>query len=280
MPSRKIEIDSDKNKIIELYLDDKKTTNEIGIIYGCHGSLIGARLREWGIRMRSNGESHRKYFLDEDYFKIVDTEDKAYFLGLLYADGCNEKGRVVSLGLIDVDKPILDKFKEYLKHKGPMYLVEKEKESRFTIRDYYKFTIYSKKMSEDLSKLGCFAGKTYTLSFPAEKQVPKHLINHFIRGYFDGDGCLYTYKWKKPKYSSVIFVSSKIFCLGLKKYLERIFDFKSWIYDKANGIAELRIFGIKNTLSLLDFLYTDAINFLDRKNTDYNKLKEFFKQNY
>ena len=45
-------------------------------------------------------------------------------------------------------------------------------------------------MFNDLIKQGCVPNKSLILTFPNKHQVPKNLINHFIRGYFDGDGSI------------------------------------------------------------------------------------------
>lgn len=54
----------------------------------------------------------------------------------------------------------------------------------------YRISIYSKELSDDLTKLGCFQNKSLELKFPTNKQVPDKLIHHFMRGYFDGDGSI------------------------------------------------------------------------------------------
>ena len=48
----------------------------------------------------------------------------------------------------------------------------------------------SDKMFNDLIKQGCIPNKSLVLTFPNKYQVPENLINHFIRGYFDGDGSI------------------------------------------------------------------------------------------
>lgn len=54
-------------------------------------------------------------------------------------------------------------------------------------------------MSKDLFNKGVVDAKSLILKFPTEEQVPKHLIHHFIRGYFDGDGCIASKITKKDK---------------------------------------------------------------------------------
>lgn len=78
-------------EIVELY----NTYNNIGIIaekLNCCTANISKRLKKAGISInrdysKRRKSSREKLYVDESYFKSIDTEDKAYFLGLMYADG-------------------------------------------------------------------------------------------------------------------------------------------------------------------------------------------------
>ena len=55
-----------------------------------------------------NKKIYRKHIINEKYFDSIDSEDKAYFLGLLFADGCVAKnGYNICLTLKNNDKHIL-----------------------------------------------------------------------------------------------------------------------------------------------------------------------------
>ena len=70
-------------------------------------------MRRNGYKAKSQSELQRKYNIDETFFDVIDTEEKAYFLGLLYADGCNATNRnAVILSLKEDDKEILEKIKQ------------------------------------------------------------------------------------------------------------------------------------------------------------------------
>ena len=62
-------------------------------------------------------------------------------------------------------------------------------------------------MFNDLIKQGCVPNKSLILTFPNKYQVPKNLINHFIRGYFDGDGSIYEYS--KTHAGSISFIGTE-----------------------------------------------------------------------
>lgn len=52
-------------------------------------------------------------------------------------------------------------------------------------------------MCKDISTLGAIKNKSLTLTFPSDDIVPKKFKRDFIRGYFDGDGCIWNGKRKK-----------------------------------------------------------------------------------
>jgi hypothetical protein len=123
----------------------------------------------------------RKYLLNENFFSDIDTEEKAYFLGLLFADGyINERLNMVDLTLHHKDSEILENFvKELYTNDRPLKIIRK---------NYLRLVINSEKIVADLKKHGCFQKKTFKLEFPTT--IENNLIKHFMRGYFDGDGCV------------------------------------------------------------------------------------------
>lgn len=148
---------------------------------------LAALLKYEGIEIRQNNSKHT---YNTDAFKIVDTEEKAYWLGFLYADGCvtliGTKGVKVSLSA--VDEKHLEKFKNFL---APTAEIQKyEAYIKGKDKDYnsVRVTITNKEIAYDLVNLGCYADKTEIIEFPFF--IPKKLYKHFIRGFFDGDGCI------------------------------------------------------------------------------------------
>lgn len=138
-----------------------------------------------------------KYSFNKDFFQKVDSEEKSYFLGLLYADGYNYKiGNFVTLALQERDKEILEKFNESIHGNLNISSIKKSlKNPNWSDISYLQ--INSKKVCQDLENLGCIQKKSLILEFPNKSQVPENLIHHFIRGYFDGDGSIWEGKRKK-----------------------------------------------------------------------------------
>ena len=125
----------------------------------------------------------RKKF-NEDYFKTIDTPDKAYFLGFIYADGClidnpKEYRYKLNIKIHNKDEDILKKFISLLDSEVEIW--------RSNHREISEIGFSSKKMINDLKKIGLHPNKTYTISYP---KIDENLERHFLRGYFDGDGCI------------------------------------------------------------------------------------------
>ena len=120
-------------------------------------------------------------------FEKIDTEEKAYWLGFLYADGSvGSKEDKIELGLAEKDLKHIEKFKTFMNINNKISYREKTKSYRMSFR--------SAKCKQDLIDKGCIPKKSLILDFPNENQVPKELQRHFIRGYFDGDGSISTPK--------------------------------------------------------------------------------------
>lgn len=208
--------------------------------------------------------------IDDNIFEIIDTEEKAYWLGFLYADGCvYEKNNGIELGLKESDYIHLVKFKNFLKSEHKIC----KKSKIMNGKEYIGYRIHfsSKKMKSDLIQKGCIPNKTYFLNFPTYDIVPKYLMKHFIRGYLEGDGCIVNNKNKKV---SVELIGTEQFLLGVTKFLNiegHIYEFcPPKKYDKKFSIS-----GIK-AMKILHFLYDDATIYLDRKYILFQKFAQLY----
>jgi hypothetical protein len=125
----------------------------------------------------------RKKF-NEDYFEVIDTPDKAYFLGFIFADGClidnpKEYRYKLNIKIHNKDEEILKNFISLLDSEVEIW--------RSNNREISEIGFSSKKMINDLKKIGLHPNKTYTINYP---KIDEKLERHFLRGYFDGDGCI------------------------------------------------------------------------------------------
>ena len=150
------------------------------------------------------GKYERKYNVNNDYFSKIDTPEKSYILGFIYADGCNY--------ISDDKKNCIINFTQLKKSVDILQKINFELNSEYPIREYNQkennkiictLNIRSKKMSEDLIKLGVTPKKSLFIKFPNNNIVPEKLVSHFIRGYFDGDGCVWNGKRIKRKIKDI-----------------------------------------------------------------------------
>jgi len=227
---------------------------------------------------RDLGKLLQGYSFNEDYFEVVDTEDKAYFLGLLYADGnitISKYKNVMCIHLIEPDKDVLDKFNVFLEYKRPLKINKvkdtiqilngKEIKCNF---DSYELNVHSAKFCNDLIKLGCIPAKTLKLKFPTEEQVPKELIRHFIRGVFDGDGTISNgMRGDGYNYVNMSILGTVELLEGINKNLAENCDLtENKLYRRANyKISSMNYSGFKSLIKIKDYLYKDATIFLERK---------------
>lgn len=249
--------------IIDKYINENYTLKQLGKEFGCDYGTIRNCLNKNGIE--SQGSKHG-YPRNEYYFHNIDTPAKAYWLGLMYADGCvKSTGPEISISL--TDKEHVEKFKNAIgavNHK-----ISEIHDKRFeNAKPLYAFRIKDKQLHADLIKWGCVPKKSLILStFP---NIPRDYIHHFLRGYFDGDGCLY-YQKSTNNYRISFTSGSEDFLNEVKKELgvEKL----SLGHEKGKNTCQLQISGRHQVERILNYLYEGATEDirLDRKYETYLK---------
>jgi hypothetical protein len=236
-------------------------------------------LKADGINIKKNGQ---KYVYNETYFDNIDCEEKAYWLGFMYADGNvgNFPKCEVRVGLAYKDKEHLEKFRNLLCPEKPI----REYKTILNGKEYpcVKFDIPNKYLVESLINKGCVPRKSLILTFPTLEQVPEYLIHHFIRGYFDGDGCIH----QVPNATNLISFT----IVGTEKFLNKIHDIfkenisdytrtklghKNKTKDNNHKIYTLNKSGRNCVQEIFNYLYKDATVYLSRK---YNTFIEILYQ--
>lgn len=236
-------------------------------------------LEKNNIPYRDPRESHIIFKHNENYFSKIDNEEKAYWLGFMYADGSVYQNKV-QFRLKSSDGYHIEKFKKAIESEHKMFYYKNPKTKVESIGLIFR----SPKMVDDLIKLGCVKRKSLIIKGPNEEQVPINLINHFIRGYFDGNGTIYFTINKKYGYVCwrAGFSSTLEMCTFLKKCLdEYVKNVKITVrkYDRLTSNTYEIFFGKIKLDSLYDFynfLYKNATVFLNRK---HNKFLEIFSYN-
>lgn len=218
--------------------------------------------------LKNANVSTSKITFNENIFDTIDSEEKAYWLGFLYADGAvgsTDNSVEISLKLLDAEH--LYKFKSFLNAKRDIRLDFKIKRCRFTA--------ISKHFKERLIELGCTPQKSLTLKFPTEEQVPKEYIISFIRGYFDGDGVLSHDGGEKRLIPNTGMLGTEDFLLGAFKYLPEGINHHMFQANK-DGAKECKqvSWGKNDSGLILELFYNNAHIYLNRKYFRYQKFKE------
>jgi hypothetical protein len=215
--------------------------------------------------MRSVGIPRRHYFNCRIFYNI-DSSDKAYWLGFLYADGSvNWINRSMNISLIDKDHLI--KFQEFLGSDYNIRFIEK--------RNIYSLNISSIDLVKDLILHGCLTNKSRRLSYPP---IPSDLDGDFIRGYFDGDGCWSTNFQKEYFYFDIVSCSLPIL-EGIQQRIVPKCDLNMHkIYHRWNSYY-LR-YGGPQIIRIGRYLYQGTNIRLDRKYTVFENFEKWHNARY
>lgn len=201
-----------------------------------------------------------KYEYNKNFFENIDTEEKAYWLGFIAADGNIRKDfHKLRIELNIQDKQHLEKFRSAIQ--GNMSIKEWK---RLKNHSCY-IEINSVKMCKDLFQYGITPNKSLSLKIDFEK-IPQELQHHLIRGYFDGDGSLNMYEKEGYEYWEINFIGTQHFLT----YIMNFFNKKHKISTCGNNFR----FNFKkgeDIKDILDILFSNATIFLDRKKEKYDK---------
>lgn len=219
---------------------------------------LAKELKNDGISITINNQ---KYKYNSDYFSVVDTEDKAYWLGFLYADGyVSETNNIVEITLQESDIEHLNKLKRQLCPLNP--ITSRQVKLKDKIFVSYRLTICNKQITQDLVSHGCIQKKSLILQFP---KLPTELERHFIRGYFDGDGSI-------GKYSNKLYLS---LCSGSEMFLTHIhsvfnrdipkYTITSIKKDTRSNVYSIQKGGNPSVSAILEYLYFESSVYLTRK---------------
>ena len=257
--SLKIQLSKEtESKIIYLYTAQNMSMRKISQEIKLSQRVIQRVLKEHNIEIRTN-QVYRRKQVDENYFNKIDTEEKAYILGFIYADGCVTNHHLrFKVALKDIE--ILEKIKAALKseHDIGVYV---NNNGYAKGNKYCSLSMKNYQIEKDLAMLGVYPRKTKTLLFPIYNQVPIELIRHFIRGFFDGDGSVY-----KSSSPVVSFTGTYDMLLGVQRELSKLTQSKAQIYPYKNkDVFDYKIGGKNNLIKIYDYFYKDATIFLGRK---------------
>ena len=255
-----ISIEKEK-EIVAFYKSRPMTISEVAKNFNVCSLSIIKILNKYRIKRYSKSKLFSPN-LREDYFEIIDTHEKAYFLGLILTDGCvyskNGKQPIFTLTL----------------HEKDAYLIEallKELNSNKKVtqdgRGCCEVSISSKKLVSDLRKYGVVERKSLIATFPDNIEIEYY--SSLLRGIIDGDGSISYYARKNRKSH----IKAVRLCSGNEKFLLDIVDF---LYKNLN-VAPIKTYQEKDNLwsiayrknasmiSIIDYIYKDATIYMKRK---------------
>jgi intein/homing endonuclease len=209
---------------------------------------------------------------DEAFFDSW-TPEMAYVLGFIFADGSvvtNRRGGCF-LELISTDKELIVKLKKML---GSDHVIGTYQPRNLDHKPQYRLQIGSKKWVQILAGYGVVQNKSLILAFP---EVPVGYLGHFVRGYFDGDGCVSFGKyWRKDRQKWKWEFTTR-FTSGSRDFLNNLWEALSkvtkggYLYQKNKGF-EL-VFSRADSIALFQFMYHNVISekYLERKYAVFQK---------
>lgn len=250
----------DKNNIIKKY-EQGKSILAISKEFSKYSYYtIHKNIKDSGVEIRDNGAYATKYTYNENCF-LEQTEESAYWLGFLLADGSyNKELNQVKLDLGIVDIEHLKKLQKFLGTNKPINIYTNNYN-----KEYCRLVIANKKICGDLVKLGLVERKTAIVEYP---KLDSKMNKHFIRGYIDADGSI---KKNCEKDGLIIY---KLFIIGTDNILENIlknipvnsnFSVNPKKRKASNPNKGIEIGGKKQLKNVITYIYENSSVFLDRK---------------
>ena len=270
-------IDSDLLEILIIeYRDNNMSLRKIQEKYNVSRHKVAKILEERGIKT-TKGNHYRYNFHDFDYFETINSHTKAYFLGLLMADGYitdnskryGEDKFGISLQIEDLS--IIESFKKHLKATNDIKIYTEytgyNKDKGFT---YARLMLNSQKTVDDLIDKGVVKQKTLVKKFPSSNKVPEKFIYSYLRGYMDGNGSIILRKTKTKGFKGELsFTTSEYFAKGLERFGE------CHVYKDKRANAWCVCFYNKSSMEILNKMYEHSAEDtrIKRKYNKYLKIK-------
>lgn len=266
-------------------LTETMTDKQIAEYFGdCSKNNVGHRRRSLGVK--SYGEKHgvtvgvkgasnvtnRKHHFNESFFQSIDSEIKAYALGLFFTDGhiTKELNRA-RLSFTEKDSIVLTQIAQEVGLDAPL-LVDKPRKGNYQVHNMIVLNLNSTCLVNDLLSLGLSPSKDDNTVLPC---IPAHLECHLLRGIIDGDGYIPSLTSYARQRSMAEISGREGLLQSINLLLERN-GFCSGSIEKMKGIHRLRF--KKAHLPVLDWAYgCNPVIAIPRKLKRYLELKEFIK---
>ena len=272
---RKIITDELKQEIIKYYLSQPMTLKQVEDKYELSHPTITKILKDVPKYPKAKLNNPN---MNERLFENINSEESAYFLGLLISDGNvfkDNSGRQASISItLDLkDEYMLKKFKE---------IVNSNTSVSHDGRGCGQIAVRSNLMANDLAKYGVVPRKSYNTYLP---QIPDEWMPHLIRGIFDGDGSISAkLNPKEPNrfYHAISFCGTHQLMADISDYIFKELHLKRKpnVYDYSDkSLSEIKIRNIKDMKTFGDWMYHNSTIYLNRKRDIYNNFLEHYNLN-
>ncbi len=267
-PITKLSVLSQKLDYIKQQYESGRSCKNIATEFNASDSTLKTFLKRHNIKLRQI----KYHKIDDSYFEKIDTKEKAYWLGRMYADGTMSKYSF-ELNIKYTDKQQLCDFKTALKSDHLISDLDLDKRAC----DYCEkgrrrspqsvLRVHSVKMVNDLIKLGCMLRKSNRITFPSSNIVPEKLLPDFVLGYFDGDGI------SSHNIHHIGFLSNYEFCVKLQKWLmEKCNLDATKISPKKGNVFHVSYGGRFQVSKIYHLLYDNCVSVcLKRRKDIYDK---------
>ena len=253
------------NEVVLKY-DEFGNIHKVAKYFGTSITPIKRILKESGVDV-----TNRRFYVNKNYFDIIDSEEKAYWLGFLFADGYireRKSGKSLEVKLSQNDEEHLILFRNSVNsnHKISYGINRVKYKDGISESKMCCLAIYSNELVDSIKTQGIHSRKTFTIKAP---NIDVCLIPHFIRGYFDGDG---SFSFKPKQYSKTQIVSAS------ESFIEFIIEElnKNGIQIYLYSDIKLQIQNKIDNLKFYNYIYKNATIYLKRKKEKYEEFKKYY----
>lgn len=272
-----------KDKVIQFqkYLREGYTQRKAALLSGLLDKSTTYYIKKYNLEViRKFG----KYRSNDNYFDIIDDENKAYLLGFFIADGYVTSDKRICFNNSIDDLEIVEKANLFISPESKLYFSNKQTGAKFR-KEQVSLRFKSGYMCDILkNRYDIIQTKTLHSDFKFNFElIPKELINHFIRGYFDGDGSVSFYKTNNTIFFNFSFVFNSLkFTEQISNIFIELFDIIPVIREKKGKTCTyytLRFNYSRNRVSkiqeIYNWLYKDSSICLNRKKDKFEQYFEY-----
>ncbi|MFI5113512.1 MAG: hypothetical protein ACHP7J_00105 [Terriglobales bacterium] len=245
------------------------TAREAGRLSGCSQDACLESLKRHGISRRRAGEQPT-YTVNHSFFSNIDTEEKAYVLGFVSADGwVSDKRHLLGIALSSRDRSHLEKINNAMNSTYPIHFQDT---GRITKREnrpitLSKISILSRQIVSDLASLGVVERKSLIIAPPTF--LSREMERHYWRGMVDGDGSIHvmksSYGKKNPLWSICLVSGSPHMLPRFAEFVQREIQHTVRVKQKRARLYSASLVGLELPQRLVRLLYENSTIFLDRK---------------